>query len=302
VVALCDIDEEKARQTGRDFGLSAEIYTDYVRMLDEAKPEVVHVCTPHYLHAEMIIAALARNIHVLTEKPLCIKREDIARILEAEAASEAILGVCHQNHYNPANVFVREYLKDRRVLTAHGAVVWHRDAAYYASGPWRGAWSTEGGGVMINQALHTIDLLQWMLGEPTEVAATCSNLTLRDVIEVEDTASATFRGATAPYTFFATNAAGATMPVMLTFKLEGGHDLTVLPHTVLLDNEVIFAEERRTVRGKVCYGASHDVLIPDFYDCIETGRHFPIDGAEGAKVIRMILAMYESNGAFCKIN
>ena len=110
------------------------------------KPDVVHVCTPHDRHADMIVDALERNINVLCEKPLCIRREDIPRILAAEKRSKAILGVCLQNRYNPANRYVKQFLADKTVLGGVGNVVWHRDAAYYRADAWRGKRATEGGG------------------------------------------------------------------------------------------------------------------------------------------------------------
>ncbi|MBQ8339058.1 MAG: Gfo/Idh/MocA family oxidoreductase [Clostridia bacterium] len=295
VVALCDIDVEKAAAVGAEYGFSAPVWGDFEKMLAEAQPDVVHICTPHYLHAPMVIAALRRGVHVLCEKPLCIHPEEIDAILAAEAASTATLGVCLQNRYNPANLFIKEYLKSHKPVAAHGSVTWHRDAAYYNKAAWRGHWDTEGGGVMINQALHTLDLLLWFLGDPTSVSAETANLTLGGVIEVEDTATATFHGSSAPFTFFATNSAAVSLPVEIGFRMENGDDLTLLPLCVLCNDEVLFSAPRPCVRGKVCYGAGHDPLIRDFYRCISEGKHFPIDGHEGARVIRLILAMYESD-------
>ncbi len=158
-VAVCDLCAEKCEPYSY-----AEKYTDYARMLDECKPNIVHICTPHYLHADMIIEALNRNINVLCEKPLCISRDEITRILAAEKKSKAILGVCHQNRYNAENRFVKDYIKDKKIVCATANVVWRRDEAYYRSAEWRGRRDTEGGGVLINQALHTLDLMQWFAG------------------------------------------------------------------------------------------------------------------------------------------
>ena len=156
IAALCDIRPERAVAAAERFHLSCPIFTDYEEMLDQVRPDIVHICTPHFCHADMIVAALTRGISVLCEKPLCIKESDIGRILAAEAASPAKLGVCHQNRINPANLFARRLFSENRVTAAHGSVVWHRDAAYYGQDAWRGKWKTEGGGVLINQALHTL--------------------------------------------------------------------------------------------------------------------------------------------------
>lgn len=295
VAALCDIDIGAAERVREQFAPDAVIYSDYRLMLDEIKPDVVHICTPHYLHAEMVIAALDRGINVLCEKPLCIRREDIGRILDAESRSTAQLGVCQQNRYLEVNEFVKEYLADKKIVGAHGSVAWNRDADYYNSAEWRGTQDQEGGGVLINQALHTLDLVQWFCGEPTEVVASKDALMLGDVIEVEDTLSARYFGEN-PFSFFATNCAPCDFSVQINILLSNKEKLTVLPSVLLINDEVKLRKGQKQVLGKACYGNGHEALIDDFYDCVATGRHFTIDGAEAAKVVRMILAAYESNG------
>ncbi len=292
--AVCDIDASKAEKLLREFALDLPVFTDYGEMLADFAPDAVHICTPHGLHADMVVAALERDIHVLCEKPLCIKESDIPRILAAEQRSKATLGVCHQNRYNPANLFFKDHIAGSALRAAHGAVVWHRDAAYYAAGAWRGKWASEGGGVMINQALHTLDLCQWLFGMPTSVTATVSNLSLGGVIEVEDTAAATFAGDT-PFTFFATNAAAVSMPVSITARTQD-EEIVLLPHSVIVNGKTVFHESQNMVMGKACYGSGHIDLLADFYRCLREGKPFPIGGAEGARVVRLILAMYQSKG------
>lgn len=287
--AVCDVDAAKLAEY-----TDAAHYTDYTRLLDDFRPDAVHICTPHYLHAEMVIAALERNIHVLCEKPLCISHGEIDAILRAEERSSAYLGVCLQNRYNPANRFAKEYLEDKKVSAAVAHVAWNRDADYYATADWRGKWESEGGGVLINQALHTLDLLQWLVGKPESLVASVSNLTLDGVIEVEDTAVILGEGK-ARISFFATNGAGADLPVEITVKTDAG-SLKILPRAVLADGELHTFESDAPVNGKVCYGNSHGTLIADFYRCIAQGRPFPINGREGAEVVRLILAAYESRG------
>ena len=97
VSLLCDIIPERAQKVKETLAPNARVYADFHEMLEKEKPDAVHICTPHYLHADMIVEALSRNIHVLCEKPLCIRHADIDRILTAEKASRATLGVCHQN-------------------------------------------------------------------------------------------------------------------------------------------------------------------------------------------------------------
>ena len=297
IVALCDVREDAALRAREKYAPNAKIYTDYQQMLDEAKPDVVHICTPHYLHAEMVIAALSRNVNTLCEKPLCIRYEDIDRILAAEAASTAILGVCHQNRYLASNLFAKDYLKDKKILGAHGSVVWHRDASYYASADWRGKWETEGGGSLINQALHTLDLLQWICGMPTHVLAHTANDHHKGQIEVEDLAAARFECADGTlFNFYATTSAGKSFPAHIRLRLSDKQTLHAENDLLTVNGALLQDKNRESGIGKSVWGNGHKALIADFYSCIEEDRPFPIDAEEGGKVIRLILSMYASNG------
>ena len=297
ICALCDTDESRAASIAGKFSLDTKIYTDYIGMLDTEHPDSVHICTPHYLHAEMVIAALSRGINVLCEKPLCINRGELDAILKAAESSSAQLGVCQQNRYEPKIQKLRE-LAGEAPEGALGVVSWNRDADYYASGEWRGKWATEGGGVMINQALHTLDLLQWICGMPVAVTAHIANDHLKGEIEVEDTATALFETADGRrLNFFATTACGASFPAQLHICTASGEKLYADTKLVLKDRVPVWADEADgTEIGKAVWGRGHALLIKDFYSCLASGKHFPIDAAEAAKVIRLILAMYDSNG------
>lgn len=289
IVAVCDCDEEKLKQYPEISG-----YVDYAKMLDEVRPDIVHICTPHYLHTEMIVAALKRDINVLCEKPMCIKEEDISVILAAEKESKAQLGVCFQNRYTLANTYVKEYLQDKKLIGATGIVAWRRNKEYYNSASWRGKWETEGGGVLINQAIHTLDLLQWFCGMPEKVYASTTNLTLTDTIEVEDTATIICHKEDGTgFNLFATNASCVVFPVELILRTET-ETIRVMPDKVLVNDELISFTNDGKVYGKKSYGSGHKVLIQDFYDCVKNTRSFPINGAEGAKSIRIISQAYKN--------
>lgn len=103
LVALCDRTAAKAEKLKAEYSLDCAVYTDYVKMLDEVKPDAVHVCTPHYEHCEMSVAALKRGVNVLCEKPVCIDEGQYRQLIEAEALSSAQLGVCFQNRYLETN-------------------------------------------------------------------------------------------------------------------------------------------------------------------------------------------------------
>ncbi|MBR4942551.1 MAG: Gfo/Idh/MocA family oxidoreductase [Clostridia bacterium] len=294
IVAVCDMDTNVLSKYSE-----VKCYTDYREMLAKENLDVVHICTPHYLHTEMILAALERDIHVLCEKPMCIKREDVPLILAAEKRSKGRLGVCHQNRYNNVNAYLKEYLKDKKIISAHGELIWCRGKAYYAQAEWRGKKVTEGGGVLINQALHTLDLMQWFCGMPKTICARTDNLTLQGIIDVEDTAMLFCKG-DVNFTFFATNTGGADMPTAIRLTLSNCQNIVVYPDKLFIDGKIVTEEDMHFFLGKCCYGNGHEKLIADFYNCIKQEKPFMIDGTEASKVCNIIFDAYDSNGE--KIN
>lgn len=301
ICALCDIEPDRAKAKAEQYRLTdAKIYTDYVQMLDREKPDSVHICTPHYLHAPMCVEALGRNINVLCEKPLSINMEQLHAVLKAEKASRAQLGVCQQNRFEPNMIWLMDFIKEHGVKSGLGIVSWERNEAYYRSGAWRGTILEEGGGVMINQALHTLDLLQHLCGMPTHVTSHVDNDFHKDFTEVEDTASAHFeREDGVRYAFFATTAATGDLPVQLQFVTSDGHRVIATNDFVVVDGRQVEIEDDREAAhmvGKAVWGTGHAVLIKDFYNCIDKGTPFRISGTEGAKVVQLILSMYHSHG------
>lgn len=294
-VAICDVEESKMAKYP-----NSKAYIDYKEMLDKEKPDVVHVCTPHYLHAEMIIYALEKNINVLCEKPMCMSEEEIEAVLKAEEKSSAQLAICFQNRYTPKNIFVKEYLSDKKATKGYASLAWARGEDYYNSAKWRGTKRYEGGGVLINQAIHTIDLLNEYMGGFNELLASCSNISLQGVIEVEDTAALCLYGEEKRAIFMATNASAINQPIEITLYLDNGDLLEIVGDDLKINGQ---AKDFKTSTyyGKACYGMGHAPLIADFYDCIKAGKKFAVDGKEGAKALRIVLAAYRSNGQRVKI-
>ena len=297
IVALCDVDADRIERAKERFNLpAAEAYTDYKLMLDTASLDAVHICTPHHLHVTMACDALARNIHVFCEKPMVISHRELNTLEAAVRRSSARLGVCQQNRCNPSSRYVKELIGDRQVSAASATLCWKRDRAYYDAEPWRGKWDTEGGGLMINQALHTLDLLQWFCGYPVSVSAITGNQSLFDVIQVEDTAFGRFKLANGGnFIIQATNASSANFPIQIMLRVEDD-TIVICKDTVTVNENVVNIKNEMPILGKAEYGTGHISLIAKFYECLQTGEAFPIDFYEAAKVVRLILAMYESNG------
>ncbi len=296
IVALCDVKTEKCEKAMQEYGLNVTIYSDYKKMLDEAKLDAVHICTPHYLHAEMICEGLRRGINVLSEKPLAINEEQLAQIEKAVNESSAQLGVCFQNRYNASTLYVKEVTEGEEFLSGSVSLIWERNADYYAQDKWRGTWDMEGGGVMINQAIHSLDLAQWFCGMPKSVTAHVDNVSLKGKIEVEDTAFAKFNLANGgAFIVNATNASYGSYSPCLMFQTNKKMIMMTGNH-VIINGEYVEKKDVLAKTGKVEWGVGHIKLIRDYYDCIATGRKFPIGFYEAQNTIRLIRAMYKSNG------
>ena len=296
ITAICDVDPEKRQKVNAEFGLNAEEYSDYNALLASGKVDVVHVCTPHYLHAEIICMALGANIHVLCEKPLAINFEQLDAIEKAVKNSSATLGVCFQNRYNASVLYLKEFFKDKEIIAATANLVWHRGKDYYSSAKWRGKKQYEGGGVMINQAIHTLDLLQWFCGMPESVIAHCSNNSLKNVIDVEDTAFGCFtlkNGGN--FIINATNSAASCFPIVLMFQSKTDA-VELSGDNLIVNGKFVTKSDGAPIFGKEEWGVGHDKLIKEFYICLENGKKFPIDFYEASKTVKLILKMYQSNG------
>ena len=298
VCALCDVRIERAEQARDTFFPQARVYTDFDTMLREEELYAVHICTPHYLHAPMTKAALARDIHVFLEKPMAITAEDMDALIEAEKNSRGRVCVCFQNRFSPAFLRAKELCDaDGGIQTAAATVIWQRTREYYTESGWRGRMATEGGGVMVNQAIHTIDLLCQCLGKPTEVIATCANHHLKDVNDVEDTCEGIIRFDSGEQaSFFATTASVAQKDITSILLFTAHHTVEIRMPYLYIDAETVEkTEDDRWFVGKACYGSGHACLIPRFYEALEGGDPMPVSLVSARAAHDIFLAAHRSN-------
>ena len=299
VVYAVDTDINKAKEAASQYGCS--FHADYRRIISDPGIDVVHLCTPHYLHAPMAIEAMKNNKHVLTEKPMATSVEDAQQMISVSKETGMKLGVCFQNRYNTLSVKTKELLASGRlgrILGAKAFVTWHRDRGYYVASDWKGSWEKEGGGLLINQAIHTLDLLQWFIGEIHSIKGSYLSSLLADTIEVEDTASAVIRfknGVDA--VFFATNCYAENSPVYIEILLSNGVIRLGSELTVKYNNggQEIYYETNPVTGEKSYWGDSHRLLIQDFYSSILNSRDFPVDGEQGITALKMVKAIYKSS-------
>ena len=304
IVAICDINIDKAANKKTEYNLDAKIYSDYEQMLDNENIDSVHIATPHYLHAPMSIAALKRNINVFLEKPICISTDEIEALKAAEKESQGKVCVCFQNRFNPSTILAEKLVEeDGGAISAFGTVFWYRSDSYYTESGWRGSYSTEGGGVMINQAIHTIDLLCHYLGKPESVVATTANHHLKGIIEVEDSCEGiiTFEGGKNGNFYATTSFAGkdTTIVCIVTNKKR---KIQIQDSAVYLNGQKV--EDPSLVTdfyGKECYGNGHKYLIAKYYNALESDSEMPVTLSSAEYALRVLLAAYESHDTEIKI-
>lgn len=177
LVAVCDKDE-KVLASFRDKHRGIAVYADYDKMLSETKPDAVVVATPHYSHSAIAEKALKKGISVLVEKPITVTVKDALSLIEtAKAHPEAVFAIMYNQRSNRMYAKTRELIKSGRLGEIQRASFtvtdWYRTQFYYNMGGWRASWSGEGGGTLINQCVHQLDLIQWLLGMPEKIVARC---------------------------------------------------------------------------------------------------------------------------------
>lgn len=310
ILWFVDIREERAKASAEKHG--AKWCTDYHKALADPEVDVVHICTPHYLHAQMAIDAVNAGKHVFVEKPVAINLEMAQLMGKAAKENNRLITTCFQNRYNPTSVKAKEIIDSGdlgKVVGIKGLVTWYRDADYYTSSGWRGSFATEGGGVLINQSIHTMDLLQWLAGEIEYIQGNVSTRSLRDTIEVEDTADATiyFKNG-ARGIFYATNCYTDNSPVEIEIHMEKGILRIYNGQLLMIQDgcyQILIDENSETSPYKSYWGKSHDTLIRHFYENIVKGTNKEIIPVEDAmESLKMMDGIYKSSatGNPIKIN
>ena len=294
VVHLCDLIPERMNTLGDKYGI-ARRSQDYHDLLADPEVDLVSVCTDHASHAGIVRDVLNAGKHVICEKSAARVIDDIPVMLNAvKAHPELVSSGIFQHRFETHNQVLRDMLNSGtfgKLLAANLNFCCRRTAEYYIKDAWRGTLAGEGGGILINQAIHHLDQLRFLFGDIAAITAKVANLTHQGVIEVEDTAVISAKTQNGGFSFFATNTCHRNMPVEITIYADG-NTVKLLPDMAIINGEV--TRFKKTIAlGKACYGSSHAIVIRKFYECVEKGEHFPIDGKAGATVVRSILNCYK---------
>ncbi|WOO36091.1 Gfo/Idh/MocA family oxidoreductase [Anaerocolumna sp. AGMB13020] len=317
LAGVADTCLERAVSLGEKYG--AEAYYTMEELLDRVKPEIVHICTPHYLHVPMAAEALRQGRQVFMEKPPVINQEQYTILKDAVKSSKGKLGLCFQNRYNPGTLAAMRLFAlgiPGRVKGGRAIVSWCREREYYTESDWRGNRKTEGGGALINQAVHSLDLLTLFLGKPVSAEAVMANHHLKNVIEVEDMMEAYIQyeeGITG--CFYATTAYCTNMPPIIELHCDNMNVRVEEMKAVCTDfsgeeiklsemQEFKFSDEtsaspeenkkKQASLGKSYWGAGHMDCITDYYSSLLSEKAVPIGLKETKDTIELMLAIYES--------
>ena len=305
--AVCDIVPDNMETALAQAGISGNVakYTDYKKLLDKEKPDLVAIATDSGSHAEIALDCMTHGAHCIIEKPMAMSMQDADKLIAVARENNLTLSACHQNRFNKSIVKIRRALDDGRFgklshIAAH--VRWNRNAGYYAQAPWRGKWATDGGCLM-NQCFHNADLLNWLLGDIEEVFAYTQNLQ-HPYIEGEDLGLALVRAKNGVLGLFegTVNVFPKNLEETLYIFGEKG-TVKAAGISVNLIEEWYFADnldDPQTVKEEYhemppnVYGFGHLPLYRDVVNSIETGRTPLVDGHEGRRTLELVLAMYKS--------
>lgn len=301
LVAVADVVESRARHFATKYG--AEALLDWRAVLDRADVDVVHITTPSGMHADMAVAALEAGKHVIVEKPVALSLADTDRMIAAERASGKRLCVMLQNRFNAPMQELKALVDSGKLGRLHlgaATVRWYRPQEYYNDG-WHGTWAMDGGALM-NQSVHHIDALQWLMGEPESVFA--HTATRIHEMEAEDVGVAVLK--------FKSGALATIEGSTITWpqNLEGSVALfgdkgsvkvggTALNRKEFWKVDGALEKEREAVMHDMVdppsvYGQSHQIVIQEFARAVAAGRPTPNPATEARRSLAVVLGIYES--------
>ncbi len=310
LVAVADVVEEKAKKLGEDFGV--DWYKDFRDLLAREDVDIVNICVPSGLRRDIAVPSAEAGKHVLCEKPLEVTLEKADEIIRAARENGVKLGVIFQSRFSDGARLLRKALdkgKFGRLVYGEATVKWWRTQEYYDSAGWRGTWALDGGGALMNQGIHAVDFLQWLMGDVESLFA-YTGLLAHERIEVEDTQIASIR--------FRNGALGSI--ICMTSAYPGYHKRIEIygnrGSAILEDDQIIawnFMEEdeedERIKKGahqeeKAGAGAAsptaglgfegHRRQILDFITAIKEGKEPLVNGEEGRKSLEIVLGIYQS--------
>ena len=306
IVALCDVKPDAMESLLAKYDLASSSirrYTDYKQMIAENDITLVSIATESGAHAEIALHCIDNGIHVIIEKPMAMNMADADEIIRRSEEKGVKVSACHQNRFNLAIQQMRRALEAGRFgKLSHGSihVRWNRNESYYTQAPWRGTWSQDGGCLM-NQCIHGIDLLRWMMGDEVESVYGVTRQQFHDYLEAEDVGMAVvkFKNGAIGTIEGTTNVYPKNLEETLylfgqkgTVKIGGVSTNNIDVWNFEDENE----DENKGFQEATSnvYGNGHTSLFADMIDAVENDRKPYVDAVAGRNALEMILAIYKS--------
>lgn len=307
-VGLCDVIPEKMDEKMEKFNLpkSTPKYTDYKEMLEKEKPELVAICTESGKHGKIALDCIEAGVNLIIEKPIALSLEEADEIIQKAKEKNVKVCACHQNRFNKSIQKIRKAVEEERfgrLLHGTAHIRWNRGEDYYKQAPWRGTWEQDGGALM-NQCIHNIDLLRWMMGSDiVEVVGMTDNLK-HSFIDAEDLGMALIKFANGSYGIIegTTNIYPRNLEETLyifgdkgTVKA-GGKSVNLIEEWEFADG----LEDSDEVKAKYqenppsVYGFGHKPLYEDVIDAIKNDRAPYVTAEDGRRALELVLAIYKS--------
>lgn len=309
IVAVCDVLEDKMEELLAKYGLekdeSIKRYTDYKKMVEELQPELASIATESGLHAEIALYCIEKGVNLIIEKPMAMSIEDANKIIDLAEKKNVKVSACHQNRFNLAIQKLRKAVESGRFgKLSHGSihVRWNRNAGYYEQAPWRGTWEQDGGALM-NQCIHGIDLLRWMMGDEIEEIYGATRQQFHDYLEAEDVGMAVikFKNGAIGTIEGTTNVFPKNLEETLYIFGENGTVKIGGTSTNNIDvwDFAVETEEDQENKGleeetSNVYGNGHTSLFADVMDAIENDRKPYVDAVAGRNALEVVLSIYKS--------
>lgn len=306
-VAMCDIIPEVMEEKSNKFGLQkVKKYTEYKELLDKEKPDLVAIATESGKHAAIALDCIAAGCHVIIEKPIALSIADADAIVKAGKEKNVVVCANHQNRFNKSVQYMRKALEEGRFgKLSHGAahVRWNRGKEYYEQAPWRGTWAQDGGCLM-NQCIHNIDLLRWMMGDDIEEVMAYTDQLEHPYLEAEDLGMALVKFSNGAYGLIegTTNVYPRNLEETLyifgetgTAKAAGTSD-NIIEEWRFADNldDPEEVKQHFSENPPNIYGFGHTPLYADVIDAIRNHRAPLVDGEAGKRALELVLAIYKS--------
>ncbi len=304
LVACCDIKPDRARQAGEKYGLN--YYTDYKEMIEREKLDAIYICLPHYLHVPVAIYAFEHGLNALSEKPMSIDLESAENAIATAKKCGVLYGVVSQCRYNNSAQLVKKAVTSGRlgkIITARSTLTWSRSDEYYSQSDWKGTWDMEGGGVIIDQAIHSIDLVNWIVASEIE-SISCSMANRgHNIVHVEDSAEGliTYKNGV-KYGFYAMNNYGDDEPIEIRLLCEKGKAVFGYDDAYIYYNDGTVEEAHQkdaleAVAGaKDYWGFMHERQIEQFHRACLGLEPLDISGEEALKTHKLIMKIYDEGG------